>query len=123
MTVIYWPSTLPDRHFLGMTYAPKPQFIETAMDHPIPKRRRRWSAKIVELDLPMVFLTGAEMAIFETFYETTLAGGTLSFVWKDELRRTNVTMNFREPPPWTPFAAIQPSQPCWRAPFKLRLVL
>ncbi len=97
-----WPGTLPNKQFLdGLVYAPADQSISTDMETGPPKRRRRFSAAYASVQVPMI-VTGTELAAFETFYETTLEGGSLSFTWTDPSDGATVTYQFVGPPAWRP---------------------
>lgn len=88
-----WPATIPQNPLLGpLKETPVPNKIDTQMDIGVPKSRRRYTKEL--RDLTWVFvMTTAEVALFDTFYHTTLEGGTLPFDHVDS--RTGVAASFR----------------------------
>lgn len=75
-----WPASLPQRVLLNFSQTQKSNRVRTAMDVSIAKQRRRFSA--VEWRIQAVIkLTDAQLDTFWTFYDTTLAGGALTFDW------------------------------------------
>lgn len=95
---VYWPGTLPDKWLLGVTYAPQSQVIRTQMDAGPGKVRRRTSASVTHVDVPVRF-TGAEVATFQSWFADELGGGALSFTWKHPLTGVAATYRFRDAPP------------------------
>jgi len=51
----------------------------------------------------MIVVTAAELAIFITFYETTLKYGALDFLWDDPITGSEFIYRFVEPPNWQTF--------------------
>lgn len=75
-----WPASLPQRPLLNFEQTEKPNTIRTGMDVSTAKVRRRFSA--VEWRIRAVIkLTDAQLVTFWTFFNTTLAGGSLTFDW------------------------------------------
>lgn len=71
-----WPGTLPSApDAAGYRYEPVPQSISSPMDTGPPKRRRRFSTAFGMHQMPFT-LTDTQRATFETFYNTTMAGGS-----------------------------------------------
>jgi len=78
---ISWPGTLPQTPTTGgYEEAPPDLTIRTEMDAGQAKRRRRFTAGPREFSVSFV-LTKAQVATLDTFYVTTLKGGSLSFDW------------------------------------------
>jgi hypothetical protein len=97
-----WPTTLPYKQLLdGLVYAPADQAIRSKPDTGPMKSRRRFSTGVAEVMVPVLF-TGTELAAFDVYYETTLAGGTEAFTWADPAIGGAVTFKFVERPAFTP---------------------
>lgn len=93
-----YPPTLPDL-LLGLRVREKPQTIRTAMDVGPDKVRRITQFRSHTLDGPVVF-TGANIAVFETFFYDTLDGGSLPFDWEDPRDDSTVSYRYLETPQW-----------------------
>ena len=100
--MVSWPGTIPQNPLLrNFVEAPQPNRIDTDMDIGVPKSRRRYTKEL--RNLPWAFImTTAEVALFDTFYHTTLQGGTLPFDHVDP--RTAAAKSFR-------FKTLQPYKP------------
>lgn len=94
-----WPATLPS-YVLEQGYGESAadQFLETQMDAGSPKRRRRYTRNNRVFECQIAMDETASEA-FETFYDTTLKGGSLPFDWVHPRRRTAMTFQFRHPVP------------------------
>ena len=76
-----WPINLPQRIARdGFREVPKSQVIRSETDSGAPKQRRRFSATITTFSV-VINLTDTEVTTFETFFETQLLGGSMSFDW------------------------------------------
>ena len=95
-----WPASLPQHQFVGLSIEDDPGVIEFAVDLGPAKRRRRSSKtrRYVRTDIE---LTGTQLAVFETFYETTLTSGTLSFDWEHPTTDQTAEFRFLAKPVWT----------------------
>ena len=80
-----WPATLPQCPILH-GFAETPQSNVGSFDPPVgaPRRVRRSTAKSWLNDLTYR-MTNAELVTFKTFFETTLADGSLPFLWTHPL--------------------------------------
>lgn len=88
-----WPVTLPQEPLqkgYGESY--QNQTARTKMDIGPPKMRRRFTGRIDNFNVAFI-LTGTELAILETFFFTTLQGGSLRFDYAHP--RTGVVKEFR----------------------------
>ncbi len=112
-----WPSSLPESVLVS---SHGEQLANTAlrssMEAGAPKMRRRFTAAPKPVEVSMV-MTGAQTQTFETFFDDTLAGGTLSFEWKLPRTDAATTYRFREPPSLKP---VGPDQ--WEVAMKLETV-
>ena len=125
MTTIYWPSILPDRQFLGITYKTQQQTIETQMESGPPQVRRRFSAGCKDVELPNLIWTGAQVTYFEGWWDATLGGGANPFAWRNPMTGAQVSMQFRgAPPEWSgPLTTGLPAAGrLWRGAFSLRVL-
>lgn len=92
-----WPSSLPDYPEIdGYQESKQDGAVRTQMDAGPPKQRRRFSATITEFDA-VFLLDDSEIDTLETFYETTLEEGTLSFDWTHPRKGTTQLFEFRGP--------------------------
>jgi hypothetical protein len=88
----------------GFSFEPVPQSISTEMDSGPPKRRRRFSTAYGRYSMSFL-LTGAQKADFDTFYGTTLAGGSGTITgFPDPVDKTTATFQFAAggDPKWMP---------------------
>ena len=75
-----WPGTIPATPILGFTEQRQRNVTTFQPDVGSPKMSRRSTA--VTYNCVATFkMTDAELASFNTFYETTLQDGTLPFTW------------------------------------------
>lgn len=94
-----WPVSLP-AYVLEAGYSEtlEDQTLETSMDTGPVKVRRRFTTGIRPFRFT-IQMTAAQAATFETFYLTTLQGGSLSFDWVHPRTRVAKVFRFRKPPP------------------------
>jgi hypothetical protein len=85
-----WPATLPST-FLDGTYkeSPPDNSVSQKMDVGPPQKRQSSTAGIRPVGGRMV-MTTAQVATFDTFYDTTLGSGSLSFDGLDNQRTGSV---------------------------------
>lgn len=107
-----WPVTLPQSvSWQGYTRRIQDTRLRTPMDAGPPKLRSKYTAHIVEHDLPVVYFTKAQWVLLEAFYVTTLQQGTQTFEWTDPISGATVNYRFKAPP--TPGAMLGPDTiPC-----------
>jgi hypothetical protein len=119
---ILWPSSLPQRQFLGLRYAPQPQVVRTETDTGPGKARRRFTAGVKQLDLPVRF-RGDQLRTFLDWYDTTLAAGALRFTWRNPATGAQVEMRFRAEPEWSPEVAHHTAAgQSWTSNFALEIL-
>lgn len=75
-----FPATLPGPVWGSFSEQRQRNILAFAPDVGPPKMRRRSSAVAVPASAAFL-LTDAQLATFDTFFETTLKDGTLSFTW------------------------------------------
>ncbi len=92
-----WPGTVP-QFVLRENYSEDfgQNLLRSSMDTGPAKRRRRFTAVPKTLNVMMV-MTSAELDIFETFYNTTLGGGALSFTFTHPRTDVVESVAFVEP--------------------------
>jgi len=106
-----WPDTLPQSWSQDGYQETLPNVVQrTEMDAGPAKTRRRFTCQVTPIKGKMV-LTTAQKGYIETFYNTTTAGGSLSFTFPHDGADV---LRFVSPPVITPFAAID-----WEAAFEL----
>lgn len=116
---IVWPPELPQEQFGEISVKPRRGFIETEMDVGPPKRRRRTQVSRVPTKLQME-LRGSQLALFEEFYNETLAGGTLGFEWQSVVSDATKLFFFLDEPEWDLWIAnSDPDERIWRSTFSL----
>ncbi|CAB5220423.1 hypothetical protein UFOVP233_72 [uncultured Caudovirales phage] len=94
-----WPATLPAFVLeAGYQEGLEDQTVETQMDAGPAKIRRRFTTSTRRFQVT-VQMTPEQAAIFETFYLTTLSGGSLPFDWVHPRTQVAKTFRFRRPPP------------------------
>jgi hypothetical protein len=95
---IEWPSGLSDAVLAdGYSEQLADNLIRSPMDAGPPKVRRRGTSAPRAISLRQL-LTTSEVATLETFYYTTTAGGSLSFMWEHPRTGSSVFMRFTSPP-------------------------
>lgn len=87
-----FPSTLPNLEQGSYTEAPRDTNVRTSMDAGPDFSRRRFTKKTVDVTGDFS-LTAAQLVTLETFYDTTLRSGSLSFDWVHQ--RTDAAAVFR----------------------------
>lgn len=94
-----WPNTLPE-YVLEQGFAEKnqDQAMETRMEVGPVKIRRRLTGAFKTFNVSMM-MTSAQADTFESFWRSTLAGGTLPFDWVHPRSRAAATFRFRNPAP------------------------
>ena len=94
-----WPNDLP-QFVLEQGFAEKnqDQAMESKMDVGPVKIRRRFTGAY-KLFQVSVMMTSAQVDTFDSFWNSTLSGGTLSFTWVHPRSRAAATFRFRNPAP------------------------
>ncbi len=92
-----WPAGLPQTVLATASRTRQAGRLRTSMDSGPPKQRARFTAVVKNYDVEII-VTGAQLATFETFYETTINNGTDSFTWVDPFDDTSKTLRFRDEP-------------------------
>jgi hypothetical protein len=83
--------------------------------------RNRFTAISQKVKTSMV-MTGAQLAIFNTFMRTTLAHGSLSFLWVNPVTGASETVRFKKKPEWTCVrAASNVSDRLWSGSLELEI--
>lgn len=94
-----WPGSLPAYvEQAGYNERLPDQTLETAMETGPGKTRQRFTTNVQPFGF-VIKMTAAQYATFETFFRTTLAGGSLKFDWVHPRTRVAATYQFRKPPP------------------------
>ena len=93
-----WPVGLQQKQFTGITEKRQNAQQRSEMDTGAPKVRKRFTAAVRQVNIPVVF-SMADKAPFDTFYITTLGEGVLAFDWTDPVDdSTTVSFRFTKPP-------------------------
>ncbi len=119
--MVAWPASLPQSAFLKVAEVRQSAVIRTAMDSGPAKLRRRFTAAVRNLDVAM-FLDGTQKATFDTFFNTTLAEGALSFDWTDPVTDSTISMRFREPATWNQIRTGTVANRLWQADLALEVL-
>lgn len=101
MTIPMWPADLPtaplaDRYQETLADT----IIRTKMDQGPAKVRQRTTAGTTELAVSYL-LSHAQASTLDTFFQTTLAGGSRTFTYRHPRREVDITARFRKPPQLT----------------------
>lgn len=114
-----WPSELPQSQFIGTSEEDEDAVLRTPMDAGPPTRRNKYTAHIMTVRVPIV-LTGAQKAVFDTFYRTTLKNGSLSFTWDSPTDDSAMTYAFKAPVRWTLIrGGYSPATRVWQGTLEL----
>jgi len=102
MSVPAWDNSLPQIFFVsGYSQSFSNVTIKSDMDAGPAKIRRRFTAGVEPVSGTMI-MTAAQLATFDTFYNSTLLGGSLRFSWtKPPAHSVACEMRFVENPSWT----------------------
>lgn len=107
LMVATWPETLPQKLLIdGYSQQLANKLLRSSMDTGPAKQRRRFSAGVMPVTGKLV-LDNAELEILKAFYDTTLVGGSLRFIWVDPTDKMNgnVMFRFTSPVTWTAYGA------------------
>lgn len=115
-----YPTTLPNQ-LLGLRDKREDNVVRTQMEAGPAITRRRYTASVRTLSVPVVF-TGAQRAIFEDFFEDDLKSGSLSFEWNDPLTDETAIFRFTKPPEFTTMRGGEPDDRIYRATFALEIL-
>lgn len=115
-----WPSTLPQSLLYTLTRKRQSGKVRSDMDTGPAKQRARFSATVYFYDAELI-LTGAQLVIFDTFYNVTVGQGVESFTWIDPVTDDPATLRFGEgdPEPVEVTAHDDPDKRQWRVRFQL----
>lgn len=104
-TAIDWPSTLPQDVLQQGYQEDMPETtIRTQMDEG-PAKIRRWGTAAVRNIKAQQTLTTSERAILDTFFNTTIQGGSLRFNWVHPVTKVAAEFRFTRPPVLTAIGA------------------
>jgi len=101
-----WPASLPQYVDQGgYTETPPAVALRSDMDAGAAKVRRRFT------DAPRFFsisvqIDDTQRATLDTFYVTTLVGGTLSFDWVHPITRASAEFRFMSPPTYVALSGL-----------------
>ena len=94
-----WPGTLPALvNVAGFGESPPDQAVETPTDAGPGKSRRRQTGTQRPIKCS-IRCTLAQVEIFDAFWLTTLAAGTLNFTWVSPRTQAAKTLRFKKPIP------------------------
>ncbi len=98
-----WPDTLPQVFIQSGYQETLPEVaIRTQMDAGPAKVRRRFTVQVVPIKGQMR-LTSAQKSYLETFFNVTLAGGSLAFTFPHD---GSVILRFTKPPAISPAGGL-----------------
>lgn len=89
--MVSWPQELGDQ-LVGVSTRRQDVRIRTQMDTGPPKVRRRFTAAITRISVPLT-LRGSQKQVFDDFYINDLVDGVTTFDWQDPT--TDQTVSFR----------------------------
>jgi hypothetical protein len=94
-----WPTTLPQRLSSDTTVKDDESRAISDMDAGPASVRNRFTAITQTVKGSMV-LNGSQLAIFNTFFRTTIKHGSLSFNWIHPFTEEAVEIRFKSKPEW-----------------------
>jgi len=96
-----WPSSLPAAPLAdGYRETLPDNTVRSSVDQGPAKLRARGSVAVYTLSLGYI-LSRAETEVLQTFYKTTLGGGTQAFTFTHPRDRSVLNCRFRQPPAFT----------------------
>jgi hypothetical protein len=117
MTYPTWPPGLPTAiEINGLTETPIDQWIEMNVDTGSPKRRLRFTGLMANLKGKMTMST-AQLAQFDTFFNSTLAYGSQPFQWIRPSTGGTVVMRFLSQSPARSAMGVG----FWKLDFQVRI--
>ena len=90
-----WPAGLPQTLLIDLTEKRQSGKVRSNMDTGPAKQRTRFTA-VTKNYAGSLYLTGAELTTFKTFYEDTLGQGAASFTWVDPITDVAASLRFSE---------------------------
>jgi hypothetical protein len=100
-----WPSSLPQIALAdGFSEWASPNLILTENNAGPAKRRPKYTTVVMHQVVPLL-LTTAQVATFETFFNSTIAFGSLPFDWLFQRTGATVSMYINEHSPYEQVAA------------------
>ena len=121
MSTPNWPNELPQNQFIGVDDTRDKGAIRTSMDAGPAKMRRRFSAAVRAITCP-IELYGWQKSIFDTFFITTLAEGSLPFTWSDPETDATQTYRFTAPPKFSLEVGGDAGKRLWKASLALEIL-
>lgn len=120
--MVAWPGSLPQYAYLPVSETRQSATLRSNMESGPPKVRRRFTAAMRHLDFDMAF-DGTQKATFDTFFNTTLSEGAVSFDFPDPVSGNTIGVRFREPVSWqqTQTGATS-AERSWRGKMKLEVL-
>lgn len=84
MSVIFWPSTLPQKpRSQTLSVSPRSMVASFAPENGVELTRPRITAPIHVMEFTWPTMTEAQAVIFREFFDVTTKGGALPFAWQD----------------------------------------
>lgn len=92
-----WPASLPQSVLADVSRKRQSGMIRSQMDTGAAKQRKRFTAVVRQYQASMI-LTGAQLATFDSFYESDLGQGATSFTWIDPVTDASCSLRFMADP-------------------------
>jgi hypothetical protein len=116
-----WPSTLPGLS-VNTTITDDESRLISPMDAGPSTVRNRFTAITQTVKSGMI-VTGAQLAIFNTFLRTTLSQGASSFNWVHPATGAPCVMRFKKKPEWSCVkASVVPDNRLWQGSMELEIL-
>lgn len=116
-----WPEELPQQMLNGASIGDDESRLIQPMDAGPASVRNRFTAITQSVTTRMV-LTGAQLAIFSTFFRTAINHGTNSFTWINPADNDPATIRFKTKPVWQCVKPDpDPDKRLWQASFDLEI--
>lgn len=102
-----WPGTIPQVPLLSsFDERPRSIRINSSMDVGPPKSRRRYTKELRDQTWQFV-MTETQRTAFDSFFYTTLSGGSLAFDHTDPVTDTTKTFRFTGEPTFRPLSGTR----------------
>lgn len=101
--VVYiWPVSLPQSFLIrGFSEEIPDTSITTQMQSGVSKKRQLYTGASNPIS-GNLYMTSAQTSTLDTFYNSTLQGGSLKFTWTHPRTGATETFRFRGPPAYSP---------------------
>lgn len=118
-----WPTTLPGAMQADDLQVTSPDMVlRSDVDTGPAMLRRRFTAAPEQIS-GSIIVTRAQLAVFRTFFITSIGGGAIPFEWFHPETRVIMDFRFTQRPSWKPYGPrLADQSDCWRISLALETV-